>query len=94
MASGSPLRFFGSFAGVADDIEINKCPFRPRVIRFFTANGSWGLKIEDEYNMDGNNYISDSGTDTGVTITDDGCDIANGADINENGHRTYYIMEN
>ena len=35
--------------------------------------------------MDGANYLSNTAADAGVTITDDGFDIDNGADVNVSG---------
>jgi len=93
MASGDVKKFYGTLTGAAADITITKVPFRPRVIKFFATGGKWGLKIEDEVGMSGNNYLSNTAADTGVTINDDGFTLANGADVNVAGSSVYYECE-
>lgn len=91
MASGNVTIYTGSFDGAASDIDIKHVPFRPRVIEFKTTNSRWGLKIEDEYEMESSKYVSSVAADLGVTINDDGFTVANGADINTAGQRTYFV---
>lgn len=88
--SGETKKFEGSFLGAAADVTIETCPFRPRVIRFYATGGVWGIKIADEYAMDGSNYLSNTAADAGVTINANGFTVANGADVNVNGQRVYY----
>jgi len=91
--SGDVKKFYGTLTGVAGDVTINKVPFRPRVIRFYVTGGRWGVKIEDEVGMDGSNYLSNTAADAGVTITDTGFVLANGADVNVAGAAVYYECE-
>jgi hypothetical protein len=87
MSSPSISIFTGEFTGVAADITVSKCPFRPRIIRFNGPGGLWGYKNED---MSGSSYHSSTGADAGVTITDTGFVVANGADVNPAGSAMYY----
>jgi hypothetical protein len=90
MSSPSFNVFHGTFTGVAADVPITKVPFRPRVIKFWFTGGGWGLKIDGEEGMDGANYLSSTGADVGVTITDNGFTVANGADVNSAGNPVSY----
>jgi hypothetical protein len=93
MASGAPNKFHGTFTGAAADIDIEKCPFAPRVVKFKTAGGVWGLKVDGEEGMDGDNYLSSAGADTGVTLTANGFTVANGANVNSAGNPVYFECE-
>lgn len=88
--SGSVNKFHGSFTGAAADIDVDKVPFKPRVIKFWFTGGGWGLKIADLVGMDGANYLSSTAADVGVTINSDGFTVANGADVNSAGNTVYY----
>ena len=95
MASGASNTHFGSFVGVAGDIEIETLPFKPRVMKFWLATGGaieHGVKFEE---MLTDTYLSTTtGLDAGVTFNSDGTvTIANGADINSAGDTTYYECE-
>jgi hypothetical protein len=90
MSSGTKQIYNGSFLGALADITVDWIPFRPGSIKFWNATPRWGVKIEGEKGMLTNNYLSSVAADTGVTITDDGFDVANGADVNQNGVRTYF----
>lgn len=95
MSSGGSNCYRGSFLGVADDIDIETVPFRPAHIEFWgvdpalAPDGFWGLKIDEM--MPGDDYISIVAADDGVTVNHDGFTVANGADINRAGVRTYFI---
>lgn len=93
MSSPSHNVFHGTFTGAAADVPITKVPFRPRSIKFWATGGIWGLKIDGEQGMDGANYLSNTAADVGVTITDNGFTVANGADINSAGNPVYYECE-
>ena len=93
MASGAPNKFHSTFTGAAADITIEKVPFKPRVVKFKTLGGVWGLKVDGEEGMDGDAYVSSSGVDAGVTLTDNGFVVANGADVNSAGNPVYYECE-
>ena len=82
--SGSSNVFHGQFTGAAGDITV---PFRPRRIKFWATGGVWGIKTDD---MAGAAYLSSTAADSGVTITADGFDVANGADVNVAGQQVYY----
>ena len=90
MASGARKVFTGAFTGVADDVVIEYCSFKPGIVKFWNATPRWGVKLEGQQLMDGANYLSSVGADSGVTITDHGFTVANGADINQNGIVTYF----
>jgi hypothetical protein len=91
--SGTTKKFNGTFTGVAADVDVEKVPFRPRVIKFYFTGGGWGLKVDGETGMDGDNYLSSTAADAGVTINDDGFTVANGADVNSAGNPVYYECE-
>jgi hypothetical protein len=93
MSSPSHNVFHGTFTGVGAEVPITKVPFRPRSIKFWTAGGVWGVKIDGEEGMDADNYLSSAGADTGVTITDNGFTVANGANVNSVGNPVYYEVE-
>lgn len=93
MSSGETKKYNGTLTGAAADISIAKVPFRPRVVKFFATGGVWGLKVDGEPGMDADAYLSSTGADAGVTITDNGFDLANGADVNVAGNPVYYECE-
>jgi len=90
MASGTRQVFVDSFTGAASDITIATVPFKPGIIRFWNTTPRWGVKIEGLTGMNLTNYLSSVGADAGVTITDSGFTVTNGADINQNGVVTYF----
>lgn len=92
MASGAMQVYFDTLTGAAADITVAKVPFRPRIIRILVNTGAG--HIEHGYkneNMSGSAYLSTTtGIDAGVTITDTGFTLANGADVNINGYTVHY----
>lgn len=85
----STRQYIGSFLGVAAQVTIATCPFTPETIEFtVTAAGSYGLKTNK---MLTDTYVSHLGADTGVTITETGFIVANGADINSAAVRTHFV---
>lgn len=93
MPSGPRKKFVGSFLGATADVTIGYVPFKPGIIKFWNTTPRWGVKIQGQVNMDGANYLSSVGADVGVTINSDGFLVANGADVNQNGVRTYFECE-
>ena len=94
MASGGANKFHGSYTGVAALVTVGKCPFQPRVIKFWSASaGVWGLKMADQDDMATDAYISNSGADAGVTIAADGFTVASGADVNPAAAKVYFECE-
>jgi hypothetical protein len=94
MASGVTQKFNGSFVGAAAQIDIETCPFRPRLIRLYVDAGAAleiGFKTDE---MAGDAYLATTGgSDTGVTINSDGFTVANGANINVASVTTYFECE-
>lgn len=90
MGSPSVIITRGMFTGASDDVPVI-VSFRPRSIHFAVNNsgsGEFGYKSEK---MIGDAYISTtSGADAGVTITDTGFTVADGADINVDGVTVYF----
>lgn len=94
MGDPSNYSYHGSVTGASADVEIKSCPFRPRKIRFYVDAGSAGYVGYKSDEMAGDDYFSTkAGDDDGVTITDTGCTIANGADINVASAKIHYEME-
>jgi len=93
MSSPSNNKFWGTFTGAAAIITVAKCPFRPRVIKFWATGGVWGVKIDGEEGHDDDNYLSSTAADAGVTITASGFTVASGADVNVSGELVYYECE-
>lgn len=91
MASPSVSHYHGVVKGVAADITVNICPFKPRTVKFFVDGGSAievGYKSDD---MAGSTYLSTStGIDAGVTLTNTGFVLANGADVNVAGADVHF----
>lgn len=83
MASPSLNHYYGKVIGAAAEITVATCPFKPRTVRFVVDSGATieiGYKTDQ---MSGDAYLSTStGTDAGVTLTDTGFTLANGADVN------------
>lgn len=77
----------GSFTGAAALITIATCPFPPKSVRFIGTSDATGLKTDK---MPGDEYVSNSGADTGVTLTNTGFTVASGADVNATGETVYY----
>lgn len=90
MSSGAKNTYNNSFLGVAAEVNVTTCPFRPRTIKFHATGGVWGIKVQDDYGMSGANYLSSTAADVGVTINADGFTVASGADVNVNTERVYY----
>jgi hypothetical protein len=90
MSSPSFNVFHGTFTGAAATITVAKVPFRPRAIKFWFTGGGTGIKVDGEEGMDGANYLSNTGADVGVTITDNGFTVASGADVNSSGNPVTY----
>lgn len=90
MGSGAVKVHQGSFTGAAAVITVATCPFQPRTIKFWATGGVWGVKVADQVGMDGDNYLSNSAADAGVTITASGFTVASGADVNVSGQTVYY----
>ena len=89
MSSPASQRYEGSFLGAAADVTVSVIPFPPQAIQFISESaGVYGMKT---YAMPGNEYVSQLGADTGITLTESGFVAANGADVNVNGSRTHYI---
>lgn len=88
MASPSIKMYMGSFTGVAADVTVGVVPFRPRKIEFYAPGGVWGYKSDE---MAGNAYLSSVGADAGVTISDSGFVVANGADVNVAAAVVHYV---
>lgn len=91
MSSPSVSHYHGHVTGVAADITVATCPFKPRTVRFYVDGGS---AIEIGYKSDemaGDAYLSTStGTDAGVTLTNTGFVLANGADVNVAGAQVHF----
>lgn len=91
MASPSVSHYHGVVVGVAADVTFDICPFKPRTVKFFVDGGAaieHGYKSDD---MAGDAYLSTStGTDAGVTLTNTGFVLANGADVNVAGANVYF----
>lgn len=91
MASPAVYHYFGHVTGAAADVTMSSCPFKPRVVKLYADSGSAievGYKSEE---MSGSAYLSTTtGTDAGVTLTDNGFTLANGADINVSGASIYF----
>lgn len=78
--------------GAAADLEVTTCPFRPSRIEFYVDAGASGAVGYKSDQMAGDDYFSTvAGMDDGVTITDNGFELANGADINIAAANIHYV---